>query len=259
MTQRPHLLLTNDDGIHAPGLKALWEALRDDFDLTVVAPSSERSGVGCSTSVFSPLYLEEHPWYEGGKAWSVSGTPVDCVKLAMHTVLKKAPDMVLAGINPGSNAGRNVFYSGTLGGAIEAVHKGLPAIAFSCVSWHGRDFSLAQSWAKKLVTFFLKNPLPASTLLNVNFPDLANGLAFAGLKVASQGKGYFQEDPHHRTSPYGNAYYWLGSRLSETYEPEDSDVSLLRQGYATLVPISLEDLTHRPFADHLRTSLKVEE
>lgn len=255
MTQRPHLLLTNDDGIHAPGLKALWETLRDDFEITIVAPCSERSGVGCSTSVFSPLYLKEHAWEQGTTVWSVSGTPVDCVKLAMHTVLKKAPDMVLAGINPGSNAGRNVFYSGTLGGAIEAVHKGLPAIALSCVSWHGRDFSLAQRFAKKLVTFFLENPLPEATLLNVNFPELANGQTFQGLTVASQGKGYFQEDPHHRTSPYGNSYYWLGSRLSETDEPQDSDVALLKQGYATLVPISLADLTHRPFADRLKSSL----
>lgn len=260
MTKRPKILITNDDGIHAPGIRHLWNALKDTADLIVCAPSHEQSAVGLSITIRHPLHLEKINWYgpvslhhdskEQMKAatWSVNGTPADCVKLALNVLLEgRAPDLVVSGINRGTNAGRNVLYSGTVAGAIESVLQNIPAIAFSCRDFTDPEYQPCEKYIPSIVQHVLQNPLPNGTLLNVNFPG--KHLTVQGFRMTRQGKEYWLEDPNKRTHPAeGNDYYWLGARLAEFDEHEESDIACLTQGYITAVPVHVSELTDY---DHL--------
>lgn len=242
---RPHILITNDDGIHAPGIKHLWNSLKHYANVTVVAPASEQSAVGLSVTLRSPLHLQQIHWGENSQIWSVSGTPADCVKMALNVVMKNRPDIVVSGINRGANSGRNVLYSGTVAGTIEAVMHDIPGIAFSCYDFDHPDYEGAQPHITNILDYVLAHPLPSGTLLNVNFP--ARNLPIKGFKMARQAKGYWGEDPERRQHPVeGNHYYWLGARLVEFDEYEDGDIHLLNQGYVTAVPVHVGELTdHR--------------
>lgn len=243
--QKPHILITNDDGIHSPGIKSLWNALKHYADVTVVAPSNEQSAVGLSITMRNPLHLRQIDWAPDADVWSVSGTPADCVKMALNVVMKKRPDIVVSGINRGSNCGRNVLYSGTVAGTIEAVMHDIPGIAFSCFDFDVPDFDGAQPHITKFLDYVLENPLPAGTLLNVNFP--ARAIPLKGFRMARQAKGYWGEEPQQRQHPSeGIDYYWLGARFVEFDEHEEGDISLLKQGYVTAVPVHVGELTdHR--------------
>lgn len=240
MTKRPKILLVNDDGIHAPGLRHLWEILHPHADLTVVAPASEKSGAGMSITMYNPLHVQEFDWGEGTRACSVSGTPADCVKLALGELLDEPPDFVFSGINKGTNHGRNVFYSGTVGGAIEATLRNIPSVALSCWSVRDTDYTIANEVILPILRFLQRSPLPAGTLLNVNLPPSA---PIQGLRLARQGNSYWKETPHRRQHPEGFDYYWLGGVHSDHPEHEESDVHLLQQGYATAVPLRVTELT----------------
>lgn len=237
----PRILLTNDDGIHAPGLRFLWEALKDFAELTIVAPAKEQSGVGLCTTMRKPLQIEKMDWRDGF-AWSVTGTPVDCVKMAVSVILKEQPDLIVSGINRGSNAGRNVLYSGTVGGVIEGVLRNIPGVAVSSVELVNPDYSIAARHIGKIVQHVLKVPLPSGTFLNVNFPSRCDE-EIKGLRLARQGKGYWMEDPDARLHPEGATYFWLGGKLVSFEEERDSDVALLQEGYATAVPVHVGELT----------------
>lgn len=251
---RPHILITNDDGIQAPGIKHLWNALRPYADLTVVAPAGEQSAVSLSTTLRKPLHLEKVDWGAESNAWSVTGTPADCVKLALNIVMQRRPDLVVSGINKGTNSGRNVLYSGTVAAAIESVLQGIPAIAFSCRDFFNPDYLNAGKHVPLVVKHVIEHPLPNFTLLNVNFPEKTMG-EIKGFKMTRQGKEYWMENPDKRTHPgEGNSYYWLGSRLKETEEDEDSDITWLRRGYMTAVPVHVGDLTDQ---EHLESSREV--
>lgn len=242
MDQKPRLLLTNDDGIQAPGLHQLWKSVSSFADTTIVAPKGEKSGAGLSITWIKPLHMHPAPWENETPAWSLNGTPADCVKMALATAVKEKPDMILSGINRGANSGKTVLYSGTVGGVIEGVLKGIPGIAFSFSDLILPPFELTEKYVAPIVQYFLKNPFPEGTLLNVNFPYNFQNNA-KGIRVATQGKSYWTDAPEQRIHPEGNPYYWLGGVWGGKKEESHSDVFLLEQGYVTIVPIQVADLT----------------
>lgn len=240
---KPKILLTNDDGVHAPGIKHLWNALRNIADLSIVAPATDKSAVGLSITLREPLVIQKVSWPEQTPAWCVNGTPADCVKLALSMILDSQPDLIISGINRGTNSGRNILYSGTVAGVIEAVFHHIPGIAFSCHDYFDPDFHQAEEVIPKIVDYILRHPLPTGTLLNVNFPPKEHGKC-KGIKLTHQGKTYWKEKPTKRDHPYeGHSYYWLGVDLYECDEAEDSDVAWLEKGYCTAVPIQISELT----------------
>ncbi|MDP1836038.1 MAG: 5'/3'-nucleotidase SurE [Chlamydiales bacterium] len=236
---KPHLLLTNDDGIEAPGLHYLWESLHEHFEITIVAPASEQSSIGMSITTRSPLRIQRVRWDNNTPAWSVTGTPADCVKLARRKILTTTPTLVVAGINRGSNAGRNVLYSGTVGGVIEGLMTDIPGIAFSTGDYEVPDYQSAQPWLKPIIERVLSHPLPMGTLLNVNFPKASLG-PYRGIKMTRQGKEHIAEDPFSHDE---EGTFWLGARLAEFDEHEESDIHWLNQGYVTAAPIHVHELT----------------
>jgi 5'-nucleotidase len=243
MKKRPKILITNDDGIHAPGIKHLWNALKDMADLFIIAPTTDQSAVSLSITLRQPLNIQKISWPEPTLAWSVNGTPADCVKLALAVILDSKPDLVVAGINRGTNSGRNILYSGTVAGTIEGVFHHIPGIAFSCHDYFDPDFLQAESYIPKIVDYIIKHPLPTGTLLNVNFPAKEHGL-MKGIKMARQGKAYWMEKPTKRDHPFeGHSYYWLGAEWYECQEQENSDVYWLEKGFATAVPVHIAELT----------------
>ena len=246
MSKEPHILITNDDGIYAPGLRALWMAVKDLGKTTIIAPTSEKSGTGMGQSLNKPLRIHSIPWESETKAWAINGTPADCMKLGFNIILKDdRPDIVVSGINRGSNAGRNILYSGTVGSVIEGVNKQVPGIAFSCYDYENPNYDVAVSYIPQIFQYFNENLIPTGSLINVNFPsgDLQD---IKGIKFARQGKGYWAENPDQRKHPTGSHfYYWLGGKWYEYDELPDSDITLLQEGFVTVVPIYIEELTHQ--------------
>jgi 5'-nucleotidase len=238
--KKPHLLLTNDDGIEAEGLKALIDALRDRFRLTVIAPVLEKSGSAMSMTLREPLYVKKVHLFEEIEAYSVTGTPTDCIKLGIGGGIAEKPDLIVSGINPGTNAGRNILYSGTVGAAIQGVLAGIQSVAFSMRSFTDPNYSPALSTVVAIITYLIAHPLPEGTLLNVNFPSLA---PYKGLKWTRQGRGVWKEAPH---TPHdlksGEAMYMLGHQ-EYLPEEEDGDTQWLSQGYITLVPVKVGQMT----------------
>ncbi len=243
MNNRPNILITNDDGIHAPGIRVLYESLKNMANVTVVAPSKEQSATSMSITIRDPLQIEKHPWESGAHIYSSTGTPADCVKLGISVILKKKPDFVISGINRGTNAGRNLLYSGTVAGAIEGVLQGVPSIAFSCHDFTDPDYALVGTYVPRVIQHVLEHPLPEGTLLNVNFPS-KDHVGIRGIKMTRQGKGMWAEDPLERPHPVGEFnYYWLGARILEFDEVEDCDITWIKKGYAAAVPVHVGELT----------------
>ncbi len=248
---KPNVLITNDDGIHAPGIKHLWKALRNIANVTVIAPAQDQSATGLSITLREPLMLRKQCWEDHEQTYSITGTPADCVKMGISIILDRKPDIVVSGINRGTNAGRNLLYSGTVAGCIEAALNGLPAIAFSCHDYHEADYFAAETHIPKIFHHVLEHPLPKGTLLNVNFPSKELKM-IKGFKMTRQGKEYWREDPSERCHPVDNGtYYWLGAKLEQFEEHEDSDIYWLQKGYVTAAPIHIDELT-----DHEQVSLR---
>ena len=244
MSSRPFLLITNDDGIHAPGIKHLWQAVHEYADVAIVAPHVEKSGCGLSITWAKPLRLQPFAWDLDTPAWSLNGTPADCVKMALSVVLERRPHMIISGVNRGSNAGRTVLYSGTVGGVIEGSLKNIPGIAFSFSDLETPPIHSTKQYIFPLIRHFLEHPLPHGTFLNVTFPcDCKSGVK--GFRMAKQGRGYWVESPDKRIHPEGLPYYWLGGKWSPFEEDAESDVALLEQGYITGVPIHVGELTDK--------------
>lgn len=251
MKKRPHFLITNDDGISAAGIKYLWSVVKDLGDVTIVAPAGEQSAVSLSMTIRHPLKIDRWDWHEG-HAWAINGTPSDCVKLALHAVLSHPPDLILSGVNRGSNAGRNVFYSGTVAAVIEGTMHQIPGIAFSLYDYHVPVFQGLDEPIAQIIQYVLKEGLPPGTLLNVNFPSQAH-LGIKGIRMTRQGKEYWAENPEKRVHPGENTpYYWLGSKLAEFEEHEESDIRWLKEGYATVAPIHVGELTDQAYIQQKR-------
>lgn len=243
MTKRPLILVTNDDGITAPGIRHLIKIMNEIGDVVVVAPDSPQSGKGHAVTLDSTLYVFERVIDSGNqKEYSCSGTPADCVKIAKHEILKRTPDLCVSGINHGSNASINVIYSGTMSAAIEAGIEGIPAIGFSLLdfSWDA-DFSQAQEFIKNIVLKVLKNGLPKGTILNVNIPKLPKN-EIKGVKICRQAKSRWIERFDKRTNPQGKNYYWLTGEFINEDNGTDTDQWALENGYISVVPVQY-DLT----------------
>lgn len=244
MTKPPFVLVTNDDGVYAPGIKHLLKAISKTAEVVVVAPASEQSGVGLSVTIRHPLRIEQINWpYIDAQVWSVNGTPADCIKLALKVILPRTPDLIVSGINRGSNAGRNVLYSGTVAAVIEGILHNIPGIAFSMTEFINPSYSVVDDYIPMIAQYVLHHPLPDGTFLNVNFPKQSHH-EIKGVRFATQGKEHWVENPEKRQDPVEGNYFWLGAKLAEFEEEMNSDIALLKEGYITAVPIHVGDLTH---------------
>jgi len=240
---KPLILVTNDDGMFAPGIKALVEVAMQFGEVIVVAPNSPQSGQGHAITLTEPLRLHKVSVFEGIEAYECSGTPVDCVKLAKNVLLKdRQIDLCVSGINHGSNASINIIYSGTMSAAMEASLEGIDSIGFSLLDYSFEaDFSGAKHYAGILIKQVLENKLQKCKLLSVNIPKLPLE-EIKGIKVCKQGSGTWIEDFQEASDPRGEKYYWLTGKFIPDDAQEDSDLKALEQGYISVVP-SWHDLT----------------
>jgi len=237
-----HILLTNDDGIHAPGLWALYQALREDHRVEVVAPEGEQSAVGHAISLLNPLRVKKVNKNGRFFGWAVLGTPADCVKIAMAEVLTVRPDIVVSGINLGANVGINVLYSGTVSAATEAAIMGLKAMAVSLSTYKEPDFSGAARFAARMVPKLPELRLPEGVCLNVNVPALPEN-QIKGVLLTRQEKGILVERYEKRIDPRENIYFWLAGVNDKRELQPGTDYWAVQHGYISITPIH-HDLTH---------------
>lgn len=248
--QRPVILVTNDDGITAPGIRNLTEAVKDLGTVLVVAPDSPQSGMGHAITLGKPLRMNKVDIFEGIEAYQCSGTPVDCVKLATNQILHRKPDLCVSGINHGSNCSINIIYSGTMSAATEAAIEGIPSAGFSLLDYSfDADFDVAKKVVNSIVRHMLREKLPEHFLLNVNIPRV-NEADFKGIKLCRQADAKWGESFEHRVDPYGKDYYWMIGNFICKDEGTDTDVYALDRGYASVVPVQY-DLTDRNMKSRL--------
>ncbi|MDB5268922.1 MAG: stationary phase survival protein SurE [Hymenobacter sp.] len=250
---RPLILVSNDDGITAPGIRHLVQAMVAlGAEVVVVAPDSPQSGMGHAITIGHALRLTKNPVFGPEvDAYECSGTPADCVKIAKHYVLKdRTPDLVVSGINHGSNASVNVLYSGTMSAAIEAAIEGLPAVGFSlCEYGPNADFSHVGEWVTEVCRHALDHGIPAGTALNVNIPKKSD-TPIAGLRLARQARAKWQEEFDRRLDPYQRPYYWLVGQFVNLDPGTDTDEWALANNYVSIVPCKF-DLTAAHGLAHL--------
>ncbi|HWQ61340.1 MAG TPA: 5'/3'-nucleotidase SurE [Negativicutes bacterium] len=237
------ILLTNDDGITAPGIQALWRELAAIGEVTVVAPDIERSATSQSITVHHPIRVDQYCIEDPPLcAWRVGGTPTDCVKMAIEALLPVKPDIVVSGINLGPNLGTDVLYSGTVSAAIEGALHGVPSLAVSLAAWKNADFGPAARFARGLVLTMAAKKLPPDTLLNVNVPPLPAD-KLAGVQVTRLGVIEYENTFERREDPRGRTYYWMGGSLVDAGNEEGTDVMAVKQGRISVTPIHF-DLTN---------------
>lgn len=237
----PLIFITNDDGIHAPGLLHLVKCARSYGDVVVVAPDTPQSGKSSAISVESPLFITQHHDIDGAKVFSVSGTPVDCVKLGLHSIAPRKPDLVLSGINHGSNSGVSVIYSGTMGAVMEGCVVGIPSIGFSLLHHSlSADFTLSTHIVTEIIGKAFQYALPTGVCLNVNIPAK---VVPEGVRTCRAANGYWTEEYKEYSTPSGTPFYWLTGRFVNA-EPlaTDTDEYWLAKNYVSVVPVS-PDLT----------------
>jgi 5'-nucleotidase len=241
--ERPVILITNDDGIMAPGIMNLVEAVKDLGKIIVVAPDKPQSGMGHAITIGHPLRLQKVNVFGDIEAYSCTGTPVDCVKLAVDKILHRKPDLCLSGINHGANHSINVIYSGTMSAAVEAAIESIPSAGFSLLDYSiEADFSGARKYARIIVEKMLETPQDKHTVLNVNFPPLPPD-HLKGIMVCRQAYAKYEEDFMERLDPHGRKYYWLTGEFVNFDKGKDTDVWALANGYVSVVPVQF-DLTH---------------
>ena len=249
--ERPLILVTNDDGVTAPGIRALVEMAKEFGEVYVVAPDSPQSGMGHAVTLNSTLFCDEIEVDEEVKEYACSGTPVDCVKLAVSQILPRKPDLCISGINHGSNSSVNVIYSGTMSAAVEAGIEGIPAIGFSlCDFAYNADFKAGEKFIKRVIAEVLKNKLPKGVVLNVNIPKLKEH-EIKGIKVCRQADAKWEEKFDKREDPRGRTYYWMSGEFKNLDKGEDTDERALEEGYVSVVPVRY-DLTAHHFLPDLR-------
>jgi 5'-nucleotidase len=245
MSKKPLILVTNDDGIHAKGINFLAAIAKDFGEVVVVAPDKPQSGMGHAVTMHTPLWLKEVK-LDGVKAFSTSGTPVDCVKLAVYQIMHRKPDLILSGINHGANSSINVIYSGTMSAAVEGSVEGIPSIGFSLLNHsEDADFSHSEVYVRRIIQNVIKNTMPYGACLNVNIPKSD----VKGIKVCRQAKGFWEDYFEKRSDPQGNDYYWMKGDFIVTEKGEDTDLWALDHGYISIVPTQFDMTAHHAIAN----------
>ena len=237
------ILITNDDSVNAKGIRSLIQTAKQFGRVVVVAPDKAQSGMGHAITINHPLRLHRVDLFDGIESYACSGTPVDCVKLAIYEVLKCKPDLLLSGINHGENTSTNVLYSGTMSAAIEGAMEGIHSIGFSLADYSSdADFSACQPFIEKIIIKTLDSGLSANTCLNVNFPNLSID-KIKGIRICSQAHAFWADRFDKRLDQFGNPYFWLTGDFAEVNPKENTDLEALKNGYVSIVPTHF-DLTN---------------
>ena len=251
--EKPIILITNDDDITSKGIRSLVEAVKDLGTVVVVAPDRPQSGMGHAITIGSPLRMNKMNIFGDIEAWQTSGTPVDCVKLAVDKILHRKPDICLSGINHGANHSINVIYSGTMSAAMEASIEDIPSIGFSLLDYnYDADFTASKEIVKKIVTSVLQKKLEKHFLLNVNIPAVPLG-KIKGIKICKQAYAKYEEDFSERLDPHGKKYYWLTGAFKNFDKSKDTDVWALQHNFVSVVPVQF-DLTNYTLKAQLEKS-----
>lgn len=235
-----HILLTNDDGYNAPGIQTLYRALKSqtNHDISIVAPEGQRSATGHSITLFQPLFLTEHKLDGQQKGYAISGTPSDCVKLAVQGGVVPKPDLIISGINLGPNLGTDIFYSGTVSAAMEGVLLGVPALAVSLASYEFMNFESAATYIAEQLDFIVQHN--HNGLMNINIPGKPQ-TEWRGVKVTRLGKAVYENVFERRVNPHGITYYWQCGNLAQDLEI-DTDLRAIQEGFISITPMH-SDLT----------------
>ena len=243
--ERPLILVTNDDGINAPGIRTLISIMKDIGDIVVVAPDSPQSGMGHAITINSTLHSSRiTPKDSEITEYSCSGTPADCVKLAINELMPRKPDLCVSGINHGSNSSINVIYSGTMSAAIEAGIEGVPAIGFSLLDYRwNADFEQSKNFISMITLNALNNGIPKGVVLNVNIPSVRKS-DIKGVKICRQAMAYWIEEFDKRKNPLGQEYYWLTGKFVNKDQGEDTDEWALKNNYISIVPVEFDLTAH---------------
>ena len=245
------ILLTNDDGIDAPGIKVLWNSLKDIAQIVVAAPARQQSATSHSITVFHPIWVTEQSFDdERITGWRIGGTPADSVKIALDSLLNAKPDLVISGINHGPNLATDVLYSGTVSAAVEGAMHGIPAIAISLATDDEPDFTAAATFCRKLASQVLAQKLPPFTLLNVNVPPLPQA-EISGVAITKLGVIEYANAFDKRIDPRGRTYYWMAGTPMATPNDADTDVSAVQAGNISVTPIHF-DLTDYALIEKMR-------
>ncbi|MDB4107606.1 5'/3'-nucleotidase SurE [Bacteroidia bacterium] len=250
---KPLILISNDDGITAPGILATVEVMKTFGKVVVVAPDSPQSGMGHAITINKPLRMvKNHQFGDDVESYQCSGTPADCVKLAVDKVLHRKPDLLVSGINHGSNSSINVIYSGTMSAAMEGAIEGITSLGFSLLdfSWDA-DFSAAKVYMQKIVANVLEHGITDGTLLSVNIPNIPES-KLKGIKICRQARAKWVEEFDHRQDPHGRDYYWLTGKFTNMDKGEDTDEWALANNYVSVVPVQF-DLTAHHAIQNLNT------
>jgi len=246
---KPHILVCNDDGIEGEGIHVLAASMKKIGRVTVVAPAEPHSGMSHAMTLGVPLRIKEYQRNNRFFGYTVSGTPVDCIKVALSHILDDKPDLLVSGINYGSNTATNTLYSGTVAAALEGAIQGITSLAFSLTTYEHADFAYAGKFARKLAKKVLLQGLPADTILSVNIPNVPES-EIAGVLTTSQGRSRWEENAIERNDMYGNPYYWLNGTLKLLDDSLRQDEYAIRRNFVTVTPLSC-DLTNHIFLDSL--------
>ncbi|MFQ5627535.1 MAG: 5'/3'-nucleotidase SurE [bacterium] len=247
---RPYVLLTNDDGIAAPGIYALYCAIKEIADVVVVAPDRERSAAGHSITIANPLRVEKYEKNGDFLGHAVNGTPADCVKIAYFALLDRKPDAVISGINFGSNTGINVIYSGTVSAATEGSILNIPSFAVSLTTYEDPHFNTAANFAAKFLPAILKNKLPYGVAMNINVPNVPEEKV-KGVKITRQGMALYEDRYEMRKDPRNHVYYWLTGSKVNIEDALDIDDGAIKNNYISIAPIHY-DLTRYDLIEDLK-------
>ncbi|MEE9166284.1 MAG: 5'/3'-nucleotidase SurE [Candidatus Neomarinimicrobiota bacterium] len=247
----PLILITNDDGIYSSGILALQQAAAALGKTVVVAPETERSAVGHAITISSPIRIREVDRRNGFSGFAVDGTPADCVKLGVRSLLPRLPDVVMSGINRGANVGVSILYSGTVSAATEGVLMGIPSLAVSLDAWEDPVYDFAARFASRLLKLILEKGIPPGVSLNVNVPHVPEE-GIKGIRLTRQGRSYYEEDFELRADPRQRTYYWMNGRhVSPEKDPVLDDVAI-RENYVSVTPLHY-NLTHEDSIEYFKS------
>ena len=248
--KKPNILITNDDGIFSSGIFALWEVVNPISNVSVIAPKNQQSAMSHALTLSSPLRVERIKRVNEFKGWSVSGTPTDCVKIGLKNLLKDIPDLIISGINEGSNLGKNIFYSGTVSAAHEGALNNIPSIAISLNSFQSKNWESAKALTLKIIYYVLENKLPKGTFLNVNIPNCKLD-DIKGFKITEQGNQYFNDTFKKRTDPRKSDYYWIDGKIIDEDKDLKFDGYAIANNYVSITPLRY-DITNYSYINNLK-------